>query len=325
MNIFTAPFVIAGKLLKAMPLAGIGGVAYSALAVNHDLPLPSPVAAEPVFIQNPGFGKVALYKRGPDVAPSVLLVHSVNAAASSAEMRPLFDQLALNYAVTALDLPGYGRSDRDAVDYDIDMMTSAVVAALEHIDRPTHVVALSLGSEFASRAETIRPDLVSSLTLISPTGFRTDLSSPPEKLGDVLRLPIVGQAIYDALTSKPAIRYYLGKSFVGEVDPGLTTYAYTTSHQPNARFAPAAFLSGKLFTKMATRTLYSQVSAPVQVLYDEDPYSSFDELAPFTSSHDGWTARRIPGTRGLPQFDETRQTVDAIEKFIASVQAPSPS
>lgn len=318
MNLLTAPFKFAGKLIKSAPLAALAGVAYSAAAVDHDLPLPSPVAADPTFLSVTGNGLIAVYRRGPEDAPPVLLVHSVNAAASAAEMRPLFDELALDHAVTALDLPGYGKSDREPIEYDIDVMTSAVVTALEHIGRPTHVVALSLGSEFAARAETRRPDLVASLTLISPTGFQAREGRPPEKLGDLLRMPVIGRAAFDALTSRISIEHFLSKSFVGAVDPGLATYAYITSHQPNARFAPASFLSGQLFTERATDTLYSKVTAPTQILYDEDPHSGFEKLAPFTSRHDGWTASRVPNTRGLPHFDAREATVAGIRDFVAA-------
>ena len=316
MNVFTAPFVLAGKLLKAMPLVAAGAIGYSAKMVDHHLPLPDPVAAEPTFVMTPAGGKVALYRRGPGEASPILLVHSVNAAASAAEMRPLFDGLSLNYSVTALDLPGYGKSDREETVYDIDHMTGGIVAALEDIDRPTHVIALSLGAEFAARASIVRPDLVASLTLISPTGFGGGNSAPPEKLGDILRIPLIGQALFNGLTSQPIIDYYLAKSFVGDIDPGLSSYSYLTAHQPNARFAPAAFLSGKLFTRNAPETLYTNVVAPTLVLFDEDAYSSFVELAPFASQHDAWTAQRIEGTKGLPQFDAVDATVEAITEFI---------
>lgn len=306
---------IAG-VLRAGPLAAAAGVAYSAAVVDHDLPLPSPLAAEPTLEDVAGRGSVAFYRRGPVDAPPVLLVHSVNAAASSAEMRPLFDELSHDSAVTAVDLPGYGRSDRLQITYDIDTMTAGVVAALESIDRPSHVVALSLGAEFAARAELLRPDLVASLTLISPTGFRTAGPSRAEWLGTLLRTPVLGQALFDALTSRVSIEYFLGKSFVGEVDPALASYAYISAHQPNARFAPAVFLSGSLFTQNVREELYGLVAAPTQVLFDQDAYSSFEELAPFTSQQPNWTARRIANTRGLPHFDATAETVKAIREFI---------
>lgn len=44
--------------------------------------------------------------------PPLLLVHSVNPAASAAEVRPLFDHYRATRTVFALDLPGFRFSDR---------------------------------------------------------------------------------------------------------------------------------------------------------------------------------------------------------------------
>ena len=49
-------------------------------------------------------GRIAVYAGGS--GPPVLLVHSVNALASAAEIRPLFEALRQDHSVYALDLPG---------------------------------------------------------------------------------------------------------------------------------------------------------------------------------------------------------------------------
>lgn len=56
-------------------------------------------------------------RRHGEGAP-VVLVHSVNAAASSFEMRPLFEGLRGERPVLAFDLPGFGRSQRGPRRYD---------------------------------------------------------------------------------------------------------------------------------------------------------------------------------------------------------------
>ena len=44
--------------------------------------------------------------------PPLLLVHSINAAPSTAEVRPLFDHYRRTHTVFAPDLPGFGASPR---------------------------------------------------------------------------------------------------------------------------------------------------------------------------------------------------------------------
>jgi pimeloyl-ACP methyl ester carboxylesterase len=69
---------------------------------------------------------------------------------------------------TAIDLPGFGRS-APPPDYRLDTHVRAVVAFLEHDRRgPVHLFGNSLGGAVATRVAAERPDLVRTLTLISP-------------------------------------------------------------------------------------------------------------------------------------------------------------
>ena len=57
----------------------------------------------------------------------LLLVHTVNAAASAAEVRPIFDLMSQHRTVYAIDLPGYGTSERSARLYTPRLMTDAIL------------------------------------------------------------------------------------------------------------------------------------------------------------------------------------------------------
>lgn len=301
-------------------------VAKSALGTDHHLPLPRALPVEYDTLVPPGVGELALYRSLPGEGPTVLLVHSVNAAASSAEMRPIFMALAGRRPVAALDLPGFGHSDRSAREYTPELMTDAIVAAVEHIGGPVHLVALSLSSEFAARAAMSRPDLVRSVTMISPTGFgrnrRRDAGGDGASLvARILDTPVVGQAIYDLLVTPLAIRFFLGRSFSGSVDQTLVNQAVFTGHQPGARHAPFAFIRGELFTPDAIESLYAKMDVPTTVLYDRDAYTDFAELAEFVGDRPQWRAERIADTNGLPQFDAPQRTLDALESFWERVAA----
>ena len=68
----------------------------------------------------------------------------------------------------AIDLPGFGRSDPPP-DYRLDTHVRAVVAFLEAERRgPVHLFGNSLGGAVVTRVAAQRPDLVRTLTLISP-------------------------------------------------------------------------------------------------------------------------------------------------------------
>jgi len=100
-------------------------------------------------------GRIALYSSGG--GRPMLLIHSVNAAATSAEIRPVYDFYAGHRHVFALDLPGFGLSDRSNRPYTVRLMTDSIHAAADAIrsqseGQPIDVLAASLSCEFAARA-----------------------------------------------------------------------------------------------------------------------------------------------------------------------------
>lgn len=306
---------ITWKLVKNLPrimLVGAGtGIAYSAFVVDHHMRLPSSLPGSRWTDDDGHGGSMTVYHDSSGEGSPVLLVHSVNAAASSYEMRPLYTRLQGERPVWAIDLPGFGDSERGNRPYSPQMMSRAIGRALETIGRPAHIVALSLGSELAARAVSDAPDLVRSLALISPTGF----GRPPRTiaaLSSILRFPLWSQAIFDAIASRRSIRYYLSKSFAGPVDEMMLEHAYLTAHQPGARFAPVAFLAGELFTQDAIEGLYANLTVPTTVLYDRDPFTSFTRLPEFLAGREGWDAVRISDTRGLPHWDKPTETINAL-------------
>src|SRR5262245_3434748 len=118
-------------------------------------PMPPPLAADKFGLDDLGIGRVACYRAGPAGAAlsPLLLVHSVNAAATAYEMEPLFEYYRETRPVYALDLPGFGLSDRSERPYTPRLMTDAVLRLVAEIRRrhaaTIDIVALSLGSEFA--------------------------------------------------------------------------------------------------------------------------------------------------------------------------------
>lgn len=294
-------------------------------------PLTKAMGVEGTLVPSPA-GDLFVYEDTHGAGDPVVLVHSVNAAASSYEMRPIFEALRGKRPVLAFDLPGFGRSERGNRRYDQALYKAAVLAMIEratqHKGGTAHVVALSLGSEFAAAAALERPELVRSLALISPTGLGSRMSlvqqhaadGRPERVLQTLSFPLIGAPLFRALVTRPSIRYFLAKSFAGPVDKGLAEYAHRSGLQRGARFAPLAFLSGSLFDPEVLSQVYEKLTLPVLVLYDRDAYTDFS-LLPALMLRPNWTAERISPTRGMPQFDQPERTLVALRAFWAPLDA----
>lgn len=322
-----------GKLLL-LPIGLAGGwIAYSMFGVDHHRPLPDAILAERGAFLSKAAGWLNYYVDRSASGRPLVLIHSVNAAASAYEMGPLFRHYRSQRPVFALDLPGYGFSNRLPRDYSPQLFADAIAEFMQsEVGEPADVIALSLGSEFVARAAVAHPELFHSLVLISPSGLtkvepeRAPEPYPTRGISDlahtVLAFPLWGRALFDLVASRRSIDYYLRKSFVGPVTPGFADYAYASAHQPGAENAPLHFLSGRLFTRGAATLLYENVHQPTLVVYDQDPYVDFDGLPALLARNTQWQARRLVPSKGLPHFERLPDLVEVLDAFWAGQGEP---
>ena len=235
--------------------------------------LPAAVSGDRHEFASPA-GRLSFYVAGSG-AP-LLLVHSVNAAASAAEIRPLHEHYRATRTVFSLDLPGYGFSDRSDRDYTPRLMTDALHAVVEQIrmrcrNGPVDALACSLSCEFLARAAVEQPAAFRSLALVSPTGFsgtRPRRGAPGTTLAKpwllaALRGPGWGGALFRALTRPGVIRYFLRRTWGSRaIDEELWHYDVLTTRCPGAEHAPLHFLSGSLFSA-DIGNVYEQLALPV--------------------------------------------------------------
>ena len=118
------------------------------------------------------------------------------------------------------------------------------------------------------------PKLYDRLVLVTPpaTMLQENSTGPLNNaLKLALRIPILGEFIYNMLTSRSAIRGYLDKQ--GYHNPSLITddlveYIFTSAHQPNSRFAAASFLSNSL--TMDVHEALARLQMPVVVVWGRE-------------------------------------------------------
>ncbi len=290
---------------------------------SQTLPLPEALDAPRAQIHTTQAGRIAYYHDSRGEGRPLVLVHSINAAPSSFEVKPIFEHYAGTRPVYSIDLPGFGHSERSDRAYSAELYANAIRVLLEDvIQAPADLLALSLSTEFAARAALGSPASVASLVLISPTGFsRRPLPSLTVGRGlhGLLGAPLWSQGLYDLVASKRSIHYYLGKSFQSQPPQAFLDYAYATSHQPGARYAPLIFLSTQLFTRNALDKLYTRLTKlPVLAIADRDPYVTFEELDDLVARQPNWQRETLAPHRGLPQWEQPDALFDALDRFWAA-------
>ncbi len=321
---------IAARAGAASLLVAAGWIGYSAMSVPHAMELAHALGGERKEFTGRA-GRLSYYVAGQ--GEPTLLVHSVNAAGSAYEVKPVYEHLRGSRHVYAVDLPGFGFSERSDRRYDIRLFVDAVhdmldMIAREHGERQVDALALSLAGEFVARAcmERQQPRRLRSLALVTPTGFsrgagalRGSAAESREIPGmyRVFTFPLWSQAFYDLLVSRASIRYFLQRTYGSKrIDEGMLEYDYLTTHQPGARHAPYAFVSGRLFSK-DIRSVYEKLDLPIWVPHaTRGDFRDFSE-ADWARARDNWTFQPFD-SGALPHFEQTEAFLDAYERFLAS-------
>ncbi len=274
-------------------------------------------------------GPLSFYVAG-DGLP-LLLIHSINAAGSAYEVKPIFDRFSASRRVYVPDLPGFGFSDRSRRDYTVDLYVDAIRDVLDAIqedghDAPPDALALSLSSEFLARAARDEPSRLRTLTLVTPTGFRkgSDALRAPEGvtreigwLKAFVNVPLWRRGLYKGLVRPSIIRLFLRKTWGSDdIDEDLAAYDDLTTHQPGAENAPLAFLSGSLFSR-DIRNVYEALEMPVWLPHGtRGDFKDFSE-AEWARDKSNWQVQAWE-SGALPHFEQPDAFTDAYIRFLES-------
>ena len=266
-----------------------------------------------------GVGLLSWYQDVPAEATKasrpLLLVHSVNAAGSAYEVKPIYDHYRRSRPVYALDLPGFGLSDRSRRPYTPRLMTDAIHALVAEVRRAhggmaIDAIALSLSSEFLARAAAESPDAYRSLGLVSPTGFdRIPLREGPPgsdrglpRMHAIMAAPAVGRWLFSQLTRRGVIAYFLRRTWGSPgIDTGLLDYDYAITRPVGAEHAPLRFLTGFLFSG-DSGSVYRALRTPVWVVHGvRGDFVNYQGLEVFRDNPN-WKIEVLQ-TGALPHFE----------------------
>ncbi len=304
--------------------------------------LPDVLSGERRVIRDPRAGLISYYVDGPNPSaqprhpsnrhPPLLLIHSINAAPSAHEVKPLYDACKRTRRCYAIDLPGFGHSERSDRPYRQRLMMDAIMATAtlirsEHPGQPLDALAISLSCEFLVRVAVEHPGLIRSLALVSPTGFARNAPSqgPPEAdcgrpgLYRVLSKPYLGKRLFKLLTSPPSMRFFLRKTWGGrEIDEQMFKDARRMSQHPGAHHAPLHFISGFLFSADIA-SVYRTVQQPVWMAHgvrgDFADYSRSDSFR----DRDNWHIHSFD-TGALPHFERPEAFVASYRAFLQALE-----
>lgn len=246
--------------------------------------------------------------------PGLLLLPALSSISTRAEMRPLQERLAAQYATVAVDWPGFGTLPRPKVDWRPDLYRDFLRFVLAGIIRPEVTVAAGHATGYALAQAADDPVSTGRLVLLAPT-WRGPLPTMTGKrmglfkaLSRGVDLPVAGAAFYRLNVNGPVI----GMMARGHVysDPAWLTgdrmaAKRAVTEASGARYASVRFVAGELdpfLTREAWLDAARHLPGKIAVLYAEGtPRKSRADMA-FLASLKNVSATVLP--RGKLSFYE---------------------
>jgi pimeloyl-ACP methyl ester carboxylesterase len=270
-----------------------------------------------------GVGDVCIYAAERGRGRPLVLVHDLRATSSAYEMRPLFECFRWRRPTYALDLPGYGLSQRSSLPYApalFAMVVAELLRKLRRTDPAVDVAALGRGCEVVARVARDEPALVRSLVMLDPYGLLPMRGALLEAMAAHLgRLLGDGAArtLFGLITRRALVRCSLAARFHGPPDEGLVGYAHASARVPGAHRAPLTTIANGPRGPEAA-LLYRSLTVPVLVVHDVRGGDAI-ELEAFLRGRANRFAVRVSPTRGMPHFERRGDTVAALERFWQSI------
>jgi pimeloyl-ACP methyl ester carboxylesterase len=271
----------------------------------------------------PELGQVCCYVADRRRGRPLVLVHDLRSTSSACEMRPLFESFRWRRPTFAIDLPGFGLSERSERPYPPAVFALALAELLRKMRArfaSADVVALGRGAEAASRVATSEQGLIRSLAILEPAGLLSSRDRGLQRFVARLALSLgdrAARSLFSLMATRPWVKHSLRERFRGTPDAALFEYAHASAQVAGAHHAPLATLALPRCHDETTR-LYHSLTIPVLVVHDARGAHAI-ELEAFLRGRANRFAMRVSPTRGMPQFERRGDTVSALERFWQSL------
>ncbi len=251
---------------------------------------------------------------------SIVFVHGFMSSADTWDK--VTPALAKDHRVIALDLPGYGYSDKpEKFTYDYGGFANAVAAFMDVKEVKKAIVAgNSMGGGVAMQLALLRPDLVRGLVLIDSAGARHGVNN-----SNVMKTLMTTPGVLDffhALNSKFFTRVYLSKFMYYDATK-VTAEKVDQNYKPfftkGAQNAIRKTIEDNDFTSLEGKM--SEIKTPTLILWGENDKVIAPPVANVMKMRiRGARLVMFPECGHMPQDEKPEETVKEMKEFSASLK-----
>lgn len=249
------------------------------------------------------YGKVRYIINGAEDKPPLLLVH--NAGLSLLEWQNAIEELGRDYRVYALDLLGFGYSEKPNVSYSSYLYALLLTDFVQDVvGGPVYAVGSGFGGAFLMAAASLKPELFSRVLMVNPSGLGYGGDMPDRRqeiVAKILRLPIIGETAFNLLCSRRVLYRILSEYAYSEnLSDDIIDRIYYAAHYGGSRqkFALSALVCGSLNVNIAG--MLREAAMPVHIILGGEMSSPIESLPTLTTLNHNITALVVDNARALP-------------------------
>ena len=250
----------------------------------------------------------------------LLLVHSVMLGASCREWDNVFDTLAENYHVYALDLPGFGNSFCPEKPWTAYQYALCLHDFIENvIKRPVCICGANAGADFTLILSNLHPEDIRRMVMLSPEGIGKGFATNEDtKQLSLLLSPVAGTQKFLMGTSKKCIKKMLGTAFYAKERISsdlIRQYANAARYGIHAQSTYAGIMTR--FYAADTKPAFEALSLPFLMIWGEEnkenPAEYFD-TAEKMKNHGEFVL--FEETGALPHLENSKAFLDTVQDFL---------
>lgn len=247
----------------------------------------------------------------------LLLIHDSISCSSMHEWSKTYKALSKNHTVYALDLIGFGNSDKPNITYTTYLYVQMINDFVKNIiGKRTDVIVSGASCPAVIMACYSNKSLFDKIIMVNPVSI-TEAMKIPGKRSNMLRAllnsPIIGTSIYNIINSK----HFIKKRFehrLYNIKHSLSTDDINIMHE-------SAHLSGSYskfyntskkchFTTASIKRAIEQIDNCMYIIYGEHEQSYKNILSEYISTNPSIEVSKVSNAAHYPQLENSRDFID---------------
>ena len=267
------------------------------------------------------FGDISYTKQGS--GSPVLLIHDLTCGSFDLEWKYILTELAKNYEVYTIDLPGCGKSDKLFMTYTNFIFVECIQDFIKDIiGKETDVIASGLSSTIPLYATLTKEHNIKKILLVNPPSIKLTNQIPDSRskfLKKLIEFPIIGTLLFNICNCEGYYNNEFMKSsfltpeFISIKFPKMY---YIAAHKKgtSAKYLFASLI-GKYVNFPVERSLKTDI--PVHCIFGEFEYNALITSSEYKKVNHAITYEFIDNCKHYPQIEQPENFLQACEKFLS--------